>query len=94
MQTSTSKLTTYASSYRDLFGDQRLFDGFVGTLQGILGSQSLHMSKIANSSSLLAGQHAERRVRRLVHGDNQRAPLSAEALMERLTEESAKRLAC
>jgi len=32
MQTSTSKLATYASSYRDLFGDQRLFDGFVGTL--------------------------------------------------------------
>lgn len=93
MQTSTSKLATYASSYRDLFGDQRLFDGFVGTLQGILGSQSLHMSKIANASSLLAGRHAERRVRRLVHGDNRRAPLSAEALMERLTHEGAKKLA-
>ena len=93
MQTSTSKLTTYASSYRDLFGDQRLFDGFVGTLQGILGSQSLHLSKIANASSLLPGKHAERRVRRLVHGDNQRAPLSAEALMERLTHEGAKKLA-
>lgn len=93
MQTSTSKLTTYARSYRDLFGDQRLFDGFVGTLQGILGSQSLHMSKIANSSSLLAGPHAERRIRRLVHGDNQRAPLSAEALTDRLTQEGAKRLA-
>ena len=93
MQTSTSKLTTYASSHRDLFGDQRLFDGFVGTLQGILGSQSLHLSKVANASSLLAGRHAERRVRRLVHGANQRAPLSAEALMERLTKEGAKRLA-
>lgn len=93
MQTSTSKLATYASNYRDLFGDQRLFDGFVGTLQGILGSQSLHMSKIANASSVLSGPHAERRVRRLVHGDNQRAPLSAEVLMERLTEESAKKLA-
>ena len=92
MQTSTSKLTTYASSYRDLFGDRRLFDGFVGTLQGILGSQSLHMSKIANASSLLPGAHAERRVRRLVHGDNQRAPLAAEALTERLTEEGAKKL--
>lgn len=93
MQTSTSKLTTYASSYRDLFGDQRLFDGFVGTLQGILGSQSLHISKIANASSLLTGRHAERRVRRLVHGANQRAPLAAEALMERLTKEGAKKLA-
>jgi hypothetical protein len=93
MQTSTSKLTTYASSYRDLFKDQRLFDGFVGTLQGILGSQSLHVSKIASSSSLLSGQHAERRVRRLVHGDNQRAPLAAETLTERLTEEGAKKVA-
>lgn len=93
MQTSTSKLTTYASSYRDLFGDQRLFDGFLGTLQGILGSQSLQVSKIANSSSLLAGPHAERRVRRLVHGANQRAPLAAEALTERLTKEGAKKLA-
>jgi hypothetical protein len=77
----------------------------VGTLQGILGSQSLHVSKIANAvldkaappgpvrSSLLTGPHAERRVRRLVHGGNQRAPLAAEALMERLTEEGAKRLA-
>lgn len=93
MQTSPSKLTTYDNNYRDLFGDQRLFDGFLGTLQGILGSQSLHISKIASSSSLLPGPHAERRVRRLVHGDNQRAPLSAEALMDRLTEESAKKLA-
>jgi hypothetical protein len=93
MQTSSSKLTTYASSYRDLFGNQRLFDGFVGILQGILGSQSLHMSKIANSSSLLAGPHAERRVRRLVHGDNRRAPLAAEALTDRLTGEGAKKLA-
>ncbi|CAA9247016.1 MAG: hypothetical protein AVDCRST_MAG93-1573 [uncultured Chloroflexia bacterium] len=93
MQTSPSKLTTYASNYRDLFGDQRLFDGFVGTLQGILGSQSLHLSKIANASSLLTGQHAERRVRRLVHGDNQRAPLSAEALTERLTKEGVSKLA-
>lgn len=49
MQISPSELTTYASNYRNLFGDQRLFDGFLGTLQGILGSRSLHLSKIANT---------------------------------------------
>jgi len=65
----------------------------VGTLQGILGSHSLCVSKLANASSLLPGQHAERRVRRLVHGENSRAALSAEVITQRLTEEGAKKLA-
>ena len=93
MQTDLSKLSVFASAYRDLFGDKRLFTSFVGTLQGILGSQSLCVSKIADSSSLLSGQHAERRIRRLVHSENVRAALDAEVITGRLTEEGAKKLA-
>lgn len=51
------------------------------------------MSKIANASSLLPRQHAERRIRRLVHGENARAALSAEVISERLTTEGANKLA-
>ena len=93
MQTDLSKLSLFASAYRDLFKDKRLFNGFVGTLQGILGSQSLCVNKIANASSLLPGQHAERRIRRLVHGDNARAAFLAKTITKRLTEEGAKKLA-
>ncbi len=39
MQKNLSKLSEFALAYRDLFRDKRLFAGFVGTLQGILGSQ-------------------------------------------------------
>lgn len=94
MQTIPSKLEEYASGYRDLFKDKRLFMGFVGTLQGIIGSQSLRISKIANSSSVLGtSRHAERRIRRLVHGENQRANWQIEKLRTRFIEEGAKRLA-
>jgi hypothetical protein len=65
----------------------------VGTLQGIIGSQSLRISKITNSSSVLGtSHHAERRIRRLVQGKNQRANWQAETLTERLTNEGVKRL--
>ena len=93
MQTNRSKLEAYAAGYRGLFKDKRLFTGFVGTLQGIIGSQSLRVSRIANSSSLLGtSQHGERRVRRLVHNQNGRADSDAQSLSERLTNEGANRL--
>lgn len=51
------------------------------------------MSQIAASNPLTAGtKHAERRLRRLVHGDNERAEVNAEALGSVLTSEGAKRL--
>ena len=93
MPENLSKLTQFASAYRDLFRDKRLFDGFVGTLQGILGSQSLCVSKIANAGSLLPGRHAERRIRRLAHGENPWAALNAQTITKRLTEEGAKKVA-
>jgi hypothetical protein len=57
MQSIPSKLEEYASGYQDLLKDKRLFTGFVGILQGIIGSQSLRVSKIANSCSVLATTH-------------------------------------
>ena len=93
MQTKLSKLETFAAGYKDLFKDRRLFDGFVGTLQGIIGSGDLRVSRIAKSSSSLGTSlHAERRVRRLVHNQNDRADLSADRLTTQLTKEGAKRL--
>ena len=91
MPENLSKLTQFASAYRDLFRDKRLFDGFAGTLQGILGSQSLCVSKIANAGSLLPGRHAERRIRRLAHGENPRAALNAQTITKRLTEEGRRK---
>lgn len=48
---------------------------------------------MAASNPLTAGvKHSERRLRRLVHGDNERAEVSAEALGKVLTSEGAKRV--
>ena len=71
-----------------------MFDGFVGSLQGIIASHSLKVSQIANASHVLGtSQHAERRVHRLVHAENRRAAVNAGDLTKRLTQEAAKRLA-
>ena len=94
MQENLSKLEAYAHGYKGLFEDKRLFQGFLGTLQGIVGSKSLKVNQIASHSSILGtSQHAERRVRRLVHNKNSRAKLGAKELTKTLTMEGAKRLA-
>lgn len=94
MKEKLSKLESYALGYKGLFEDKRLFDGFLGTLQGIIGSKSLKVNQIASHSSILGtSQHAERRVRRLVHNKNSRAKMAAEDLTKTLTTEGSKRLA-
>lgn len=87
-------LDTFCQGYRDLFRDARLFDGFTATLTGILASGSTRLSQIARAAPQTAPTpHAERRLRRLVHGQNSRSSLTADVLGERLTQRGASQLA-
>ncbi len=83
-----------AQGYRDLFQDARLFAGFEAALSGILASGSTRVRKIVRAAPQTSHvPHAERRLRRLVAGDNQRANVQADVLGARLTEQGAQRLA-
>lgn len=80
--------------YRDLFGDARLFKGFQAAVTGILGSGSTQLRQIARAAPATAAvPHAERRLRRLVHGKNKRSRLTPETLGQKITELGAARLA-
>lgn len=80
--------------FRPLFGDRRLFDGFSTTLHGILASGGLRLSQIARCAPrTTCAEHAERRLRRLIHNQNARADLRPERLTEALTDLGARRMA-
>ena len=90
---SAASLRNFTAPYKTLLKDRRLHEGFDACVWGIIGSGSCKVSQIAASNPLTAGvKHSERRLRRLVHGGNERAEVSAEALGEVLTTEGAKRL--
>ncbi len=79
---------------RPLFGDRRLFDGFSTTLHGLLASGGLRLSQIARCAPrTTCAEHAERRLRRLIHNQNARADLRPERLTKALTDLGARRLA-
>jgi hypothetical protein len=93
-QTNLPKLQAFTEPYRPLFKDQRLYEGFQATLWGILASGSCCVNRIASASPLTGTTaHAERRIRRLIHGQNRRALLTPEVLSQQLSEQGAKRLA-
>jgi hypothetical protein len=52
-------LAGFSEHFRELFGDKRLYEGFVGTLQGILAAGTVIISRIARFSPLARG-HATR----------------------------------
>jgi len=86
-------LASFTAPYKQLLHDRRLFEGFNACVWGIIGSGSCKVSQIAASNPLTAGtEHGERRLRRLVHGDNKQADVSAEALGMVLTDQGAKQL--
>ena len=90
---SAASLRNFTAPYKTLLKDRRLHEGFDACVWGIIGSGSCKLTQIAVSNPLTAGvKHSERRLRRLVHGGNERAEVSAEALGEVLTSEGAKRL--
>ena len=90
---SGASLRDFTRSYKTLLKDRRLHEGFGACVWGIISSGSCKVSQIAASNPLTAGvNHSERRLRRLVHGANKRAEVSAEALGEVFSKEGAKRL--
>lgn len=86
-------LSAFVQPYRDLFRDRRLFQGFQGAVAGILSSGSTRVRQIARvTPDLGVTPHAERRLRRLVHGQNQRSDLSADTLSPYLQAQGAARV--
>ena len=84
----------FVQPYRSLFRDRRLFQGFSGAVAGILASGSTRLRQMARvTPSTGVTPHAERRLRRLVHHQNQRSDLNADTLTERLHVQGAERVA-
>ena len=89
-----SDLETFVTPYKRLFRDKRLFEGFQACIWGIIGSGSCQVSRVASHNPITGNvPHSERRLRRLLHGNNQRAKVDADALSSVLSEEGAKLLA-
>ena len=88
---SASSLAAFTAPYKSLLHDRRLCEGFDACVWGIIGSGSCKVSQIAASNPFTARtEHGERSLRRLLHGDNKQADVSAEALGRVLTEQGAK----
>lgn len=87
-------LSEFIQPYRTLFRDRRLFQGFEGAVAGILASGTTRLRQMARATpNLGVAPHAERRLRRLIHHQNQRSDLSADTLTERLHAHGAGRVA-
>lgn len=87
-------LSEFVQPYRPLFRDRRLFQGFESAVAGILASGTTRLRQMARvTPGTGVTPHAERRLRRLVHHQNQRTELSAETLTERLQVQGAERVA-
>ncbi len=83
----------HVQPFQPLFRDRRLFQGFSTTLQGILASGGLRLSHIARCApGTTCTEHAERRLRRLVHHQNARADLRPARLTQMLTDLGARRM--
>jgi hypothetical protein len=54
-ETTLGSLAEFSHTFRDLFEDKRLYQGFVGSLQGILAAGTLIISRIARFSPLASG---------------------------------------
>lgn len=93
-QISALSLREFTSPYKTLLKDRRLHEGFDACVWGIIGSGGCKVAQMAACNPLTAGtKHGERRLRRLLHGGNERTEMTAQALGSVLTSEGAKRLA-
>jgi hypothetical protein len=91
-----SMLGSYLRTFDPLIGDQRTRETVWGTVQGIIGAESLICSRIAAFSPRLAtaSTNGAQRVRRMVKGEStQRSELDADHLIERLRTRGVERLA-
>lgn len=87
-------IESFTADYRDLFKDARLYKGFQATITGILASGTTRIRQIARAAPQTGVvAHSERRIRRLVHNQNQRADISIEAITSKITAGGANRLA-
>ena len=85
-------IESQSQAYRGMFKDKRLFTTFQGIVEGILVSGSTRISQIARSSPFADKAHSEKRIRRFVHGEHQRAEVNADRLVSTLLVEGSKRL--
>ncbi len=90
---SASALAEFTRPYKTLLQDRRLGLGFDACVWGIIGSGGCKVAQMAACNPLTAGvKHSERRLRRLVHGENKRAEVNAQAIGKVLCSEGAKQL--
>lgn len=88
------KLDEYTKQYHDLFKDARLRKGFDSAIIGILGSGSTKVSQIARLAPQTSQtKYSEKRIRRLIRQENQRAPSNPKDFTNRFLELGAKKLA-
>jgi hypothetical protein len=85
-------IESQSQAYRGMFKDKRLFTTFQGIVEGILVSGSTRISQIARASAFADKAHSEKRIRRFVHGEHQRAEVNADRLVSTLLAEGSKRL--
>jgi hypothetical protein len=90
-----SVLDEYLDDYQPLIGDRRTERVLRGTVQGIIGAETLVCAKIAAYSPELATQskNGEQRIRRMVRGETTKcSELDAEHLIERLQARGVEQL--
>jgi hypothetical protein len=88
-------LEGYLAGFLPLIGDKRTEETFRGTVQGIIGSESLLCARIAACSATLVtkGKHADQRIRRMARGKTtNRSDLSAQKIVERLQTRGVEQL--
>ena len=90
-----SLLDKYLDDFQPLVGDRRTERVLRGTVQGIIGAETLICAKIAAYSPELAteSKNGEQRIRRMVEGETTKcSELDAEHLIERLQSRGVDRL--
>ncbi len=94
-QVQKTLLDGYLDHYRPLIGDKRTDELVRGTVQGIIGAETLVCARIAAYSPTLAtkSQNGEQRIRRMANGETtKRSELDAAHLVERLQEYGVRQL--
>lgn len=81
-----------SQGYRRLFRDKRLFETFQGMIEGIISSGSTRISRIASGSRFADKTYSDKRLRRFIHGEHQRAEVNADSLGKQLLLKGAERL--
>lgn len=88
-------LGQYLRRYQSLIGDRRTWKLFRGTMQGIIGAESLKVAQIVSHSPELSGaRNSAQRIRRMARGETtRRSYLDSEHLVEKLQAHAVEQLA-